>query len=235
MNYLELVQTTLLLLRAGNERLSAPIESLEGLSGINYEVAQWVKMADRDIQNSRAGWLFLRRSAEVDAPAGQRVIDVRSALTDLASVIPSTGDGDGRFITTYGADRLSEIKCHFIPWEMWRGSVYDRAPFSVSEAPIRFTIQPDGRMVLDPAPTVPRRMLFDYRMMHVPMTDGSSESLIPPQHHMAIVMWAIARYYCLTRDAINELRAKAGMEMEREMQRMYNDQLPEITYGGTST
>lgn len=234
MNYLELVRTTLLLLRAGNERLSDPIDSLEGLSGINYEAAQWVRMADRDIQNSRTGWLFMRRSAEVDAPAGQRIVDVQAALTDLEYIIPSAGDDDGRFITSYGADRNSEIKCYYVPWERWRGSVFDRAPLSESEAPVRYTVQPDGRLVLDPAPSVSRRLVFDYRAKHAPMEEAESQSLIPVRHRMAIVLWAVARYYCLTRDASNELRAKAGLEMERELQRMYNDQLPEVTYGGTT-
>lgn len=234
MTYLQLVQRVLLLLRAGNEKLSEPPTTLTNLTGINYEVAQWVAMAVEDIQNLRNDWLFLRKRADIVVPQGQRVVNVAASLTDLEQIIPSTGDDDGRFITSYTSGEQAEIKCWYIPYEQWRGSVFDRRPVSESSAPIRFTILPDGQLELDPTPSQAINLVFDYRRKTLPVTGQDEVPAIPPQHHMAIVHWVIVEYYCLTRDKSSEFRQKSASALNREKVRLFNEQLPEVTYGGTT-
>lgn len=234
MTYLELLQATLLLIRAGNEKLSDPPETVTGLSGVQYEVAQWIKQSCLDIQRHKSGWTFMREMATVVVQGGQRVVDIRGALTNLSELVPSTGDYDGRFITTYQNPGDSEIKCFYFPWETWRGSVFDRRPVSESSAPIRFTIRPDQQLEFDPTPSVAINVVFDYRRKPIALVNAGDVPAIPEEHHMAIVWWAVRRYYCLTRDKTQELRAKAGDELHREMTAMYNRFLPEITIGGAA-
>lgn len=232
MTYLELVNTLLLLLRASNAKISAPLTSLENLEGVNYEAAAWIAMANRDLQTHRRDWLFMRSSGSVIAPAGTRVLNIRASITDLADIIPSTGDNDGRFITTWTDPTSAEIKCFYIPWEAWRGSVFDRRPVSQSSNPIRFTVRPDDQLEFDPTISEATNLVFDYRRRVTNLQAATDTSVVPEEFHMAIVHWAIYRYYCLTRDATQEYRAKAKIEYDREMQRLYNAQIPEVTIGG---
>lgn len=231
MTYLQLLQRVLLLLRAGNERLSTPPTDVVDLTGVQYEAAQWVAMATEDIQNERPDWLFMRKQAQVQVQQGSRVFNIRGALTDLVEIIPSVGDGDARFITSYTNEQRAEIKCYYFPWEVWRGSAFDRQPRSQSSAPVRCTIDPSGNLVLDPEPSQAMTLVFDYRRRAVPLVDKDSTPEIPAEHHVAIVYWAVYRYYCLTRDSTAEFRAKAKIEFDREWQKLVNRQTPEITMG----
>ena len=234
MNFLQLVQRSLLLLRAGNEKLSDPPTTLDDLTGINFEVKQWVAMAVEDIQNLKPDWLFMRKQANIVVPQGQRVVNIAAALTDLQELIPSSGDDDGRFITSYSTDQQAEIKCWYVPYEIWRGSVYDRQPREQSSAPIRFTIQPDGQLVLDPTPSQAINLVFDYKRKAIPVIGADDVPAIPVEAHMAIVHWVIVEYYCLTRDKSSEFRQKAAVALNREKTKLFNQYLPEVTYGGTN-
>ena len=233
MNYLQLVQDVLLILRAGNDKLSSPPTDVVGLDGVQYEIARWVAMSVLDIQNWKAGWLFMRRRAEISVPAGGRVVSVRGSIPDLNFVIPSTGDNDAPFITTFANPGDAEIKCYYIPYEAWRGSVYDREPRSQSSAPIRFTIRPDQSLEFDPEPSSAIIARFDYQCAPEPIgNDKDAVPIIPVQYHRAIVWWAVVNYYCTTRDGANYLLRTGQAQLTRELTRLRNDQLPAVTYGG---
>ena len=234
MTYLELVNRLLLLLRASNEKISTPLINLDNLTGVAYEAAQWIAMANLDLQNYRPNWLFMRRQADVVVSQGQRVVDIRAALTDLEELVPMTGDDDSRFITSYTSEQPSEIKCYYYPYETWRGSVFDRGPTGESSAPIRCTINPNGSLVLDPTPSQAINIKFDYKMKGIPIVGPDDVSVIPLDRHMAIVHWAIVEYYCLTRDKTNDFRAKAKSSLDREKTLLFNSYLPEVTYGGSN-
>lgn len=232
MTYLELVNRLILLLRATNEKISVPLQNLDNLTGVAYEAAQWIAMANLDIQNYRPNWRFMHRQANMVVSQGQREVDIRAALTDLEELIPMTGDDDGRFITSYTSEQPSEIKCYYFPYEVWRGSVFDRGPTGESSAPIRFTVNPNGMLVLDPTPSQAINIKFDYRMKAIALNGPDDISVIPTDRHMAMVHWAIVEYYCLTRDKTNDFRQKASVALNREKTLLFNSHLPEVTYGG---
>jgi len=235
MNYLQLVQTTLLLLRAGNERLDEPPESITGNKGIAYEVVQWIKLAELAIQSHRSGWLFMTRNTTVDIPAMSRVNNIAASIGDYFSMVAKSGDNDSPFMTVWQNAGDAEVKCFFYKWMDWSGSVFDREPHGITALPCRYTIQPDGQLVFDPTPQGAISCNFNYRAKPVMMDDQDDDAqpVVPEPYHQLIVYWAILKFYCLTRDKTQELRQKVQVEFDREMTKLYNEQLPAVDAGGT--
>jgi hypothetical protein len=229
-NYLSLVQKMLLLTRASDARISEPLANFDGASGITYEAIQWIADADTDIQRLRDGWRFMRMHADIALASGERSVTPSSALDTISKVIPAEDSGGQRSIGCYLESLADESRVAYLDYEHWYGNGVGRGAQTRTGRPGRCTID-QGSIMFDTTADQNYQLTFDYVRTAQRMTTVTSESLIPTEHRMAIVWWALLHFYCLTRDKTTEFREKCRLELAREMTRLYNKQLPPITTG----
>jgi hypothetical protein len=64
------------------------------------------------------------------------------------------------------------------------------------------------------------------------LLDNDDVPIMRDRFHMAIVWWALEKYYCTTRDGTGELLQKSAAQRKREMQKLVNEELEESIDGG---
>lgn len=230
MNYLSLVQKMLLLMRASETRLSEPLTTFAGATGVTYEAIQWIADADVDLQRHRDGWRFMRLHADIALATGESSVAPASALDTVSKVIPAEDVGGYRSIGCYLDSLADESRVAYLDYEHWYGNGVGRGVSERTGRPGRCTMD-QGTLRFDTTADQNYQVTFDYLRTASRMTTATAESLIPDAHRMAIVWWALLHYYCLTRDKTTEFREKCRIELAREMNRLYNKQLPSITTG----
>lgn len=230
MTYLELVQQVLLLSRISESRLSEPLSSLTGVTGPEYEVTQWVAQSDVDLQLHRNGWLFMRGNADLLLSSGASSLTPAAAQNTIRMILPAEEDNGRRSIGCYLDSLADESRVNFVDYERWYAVGYGRGTLQRTGRPAHCANN-NGVLLFDAVADENYRITFDYVRQPQRMTLATSESLIPDEHRMVIVWWALHRYYSLTRDSTPEFRAKCKVEMDRELNRLYAAQLPPITAG----
>jgi hypothetical protein len=226
LNFLALCQMTYSLLRAGEERSPAP-DTVEGQSSVNGEIVRWVAQADLDIQNEKEAWLFLRKEGLINVSEGVSSFNPSDFIGGFGELALANNEDKGRYAMMFRDSRADETPIRYVPWESWQFGIFDRGQRGTGR-PVRMTLRPDGNVQIDPVPDSNYVMRLPYKMAPLRMTANDSLSPIPERHRMAIVWWAIARYYCVTRDGTGEFLAKAQRELDREMNRLCQTQLPEF-------
>lgn len=230
MTYLELVQWGMLLARNGTDRLSEMPTTFAGATGPWYEMIQWIKRADLDIQLSRNGWLFMRGSADLLLPAGASTLEPTVSQNTIRAMLPAEDCGGRRTIGCYADSLADESAVAFITYEQWYGNRIGRGTQQTSGRPGRWS-ERSGKVYFDAVADRDYRITFDYIRQPQAMELVGSVSILPAERHMAIVYWALFHFYALTRDNTTEIRAKLKPELDRELNRLYADHLPPITVG----
>lgn len=230
MDYLALVNQGLLLSRVGEARLSEPLTTFAGATGPAYEMIQWIAQADVDVQLLRTHWLFMRDSANLLLPEGQSTLVPALSQSAIRLILPAEDNCGRRTIGCYKDSPADGSRITLVDYEQWYGNSLGRGADERTGRPTRYT-ERNGTLYFDATTDANYQLTFDYLRLPQRMSVTGSESIIPLQHRMAIVWWALARYYCLTRDKTGELRAKCEAELDREMTRMYLAQLPTVTLG----
>ena len=230
MDYLALVNQGLLLSRVGEARLSEPLTAFTGATGPAYEMIQWIAQADADIQLHNDAWLFMRGSADLLLATGQSSLTPAAAQATIRKLLPAENDRGQRSIGCYKDSLADESRVNLIDYEVWYGNNIGRGVSQRTGKPSRCT-ERSGVIYFDSVADDNYHVTFDFLRQPQRMTATTSTSLIPAEHRMAIVWWALHRYYCLTRDNATEFRAKCEIELKRELNRLYGAQLPPITTG----
>lgn len=230
MNYLELVQQLLLLSRISEGRLSEPLATFTGASGPEYEAIQWIAQSDADLQLQRNGWLFMRGNADLLLSSGASSLTPVAAQNTIRMILPAEDNAGRRSIGCYANALSDESRVAFIDYECWYGAGLGRGTQQRSGRPSCCTNN-NGVLLFDAVADANYHITFDYTRHPQRMTLTTSESLIPEEHRMVIVWWALHRYYSLSRDSTGEFRAKCKVEMDRELNRLYAAQLPPFTAG----
>lgn len=230
MNYLQLVQTCALLCRGSNGKISNPLESIDTAEGLDYEIVQWVRMADKELQEIHPLLIFMRKTARLQVSAGQWQVPLPSAVGDFAQLAPYVAGQLGDFIIVEqvidGETRIANIP--LVSWSNWAGGPHamTRRAGTVTAA----TLAPGGVLTFNAEPDTQLTVQLDYRRKAIPMpVDDQAVPSVPEDHHMFIVYWAMVHGYCLTRDNTRELRAKCEERLRSEKNRYYNAQLPDFT------
>lgn len=231
MNYLSLVQQGMLLTRMGDARLSTPITTFTGAANTEYEMIQWIAQSDVDLQLHRDRWLFMRGSADLTLPIGETSLTPSVAQADIRLIIPAEDYGGRRSIGCYKDTREDESRITFLDYGNWYGNSIGRGAATTRNGRPGQCSELNGKIMFDAVADAPYHITFDYLKRPVRMASEGAVSVIPEDYHMAIVFWAITRYYCLTRDKTTELRSKADLELARCLNRMYAAQLPPFTTG----
>jgi hypothetical protein len=220
-NYLELVNATMVLVRASQAPLEASVTTTQGLTGLPFEIASYINMALEGIENDQMRWKWMMRQGMLIVASGETVADPRSLDGFDYLVVDGVQDSHSVRLSMQedgsGAQRIA-----YIPWEAWSASQFG---LSRSQGvPAHFTVDPSERIVLSAAPQQQVFLSVRYRRKGQVLRDSEDTPEMPARHHMAIVWWAIARLYGLTRDA-DGLRQKAEVELRRAMQKLRNEQL----------
>lgn len=233
MNFLQLAQKVHLFVRIGEETPGTQPTAVTGQTGVLAEMVQWVVNAHDDICRSRTQWAFMRGSLEVTLAEGSRTISKATIEADTAtfdSIRPYvTNNGAFLGIRPDGVADAAEETVQYVPYQHWSGT-YDAAPLSTGQ-PRYFTVTPDQGLEFDTLPDRDYVIRSNFDKKVVALTVNGSLPMFPERYHNAIVWWAIVHYYCLSRDKTQELRAKADMELKRELNKLYNEQLPDMTIG----
>jgi hypothetical protein len=223
MNYLQLVQTAQRILRATSDKLGAAPTTVVGQQGFNDELVFFIKQAWLDIQNSNTRWRFLWKEGTLTLPENADTI-TPFAISDFATLINADSDGRGRFITMLVDGPDSETTIRFVPYAAFQQSYLTRGVRGPGQ-PANFTVLPDERLRFDLIADRPYTIKINYNRTPQELVDNLDVPIVAERYHMAIVWWAIARYYCTTRDGAEKFRQKAAAEMAREMQKLNNEQV----------
>lgn len=226
MNYIQLVQTAQRILRATGDKLGEAPTTVVGQSGFNDELVFFIRQSWLDIQNECQNWRFMWREGLLTLPEGADTVSP-FAIPDFDSFILADSDGRGRFITMLVDGPDSETTVRFIPFPAFQQSYLTRGIRGPGQ-PGNFTILPDCRLRFDLIADRAYTLKINYRRTAQQLADDLDVPAMPTRYAMAIVWWAIARYYCTTRDGAERLRQKAVIEMQREMQKLKNEQAGEF-------
>lgn len=211
---------------------SAPV-TVNGQRGVLAEIVGWVQDASDDIQADQDDWRFREGSAIVLVPSGARTVDVSSSsATDYDTWRPYTGDLCRRHILAHYNSQGSadQQPVWFVEWDQWRGGMYERGSAGdTTGKPTHFTVRPDGLLRLYPTADAPVVLTLAYRKAVQPLLADNDVPILPVRHHDAIV-WRALMYYADTRDKTQEPYAKWERRRKQAMQRLYRDQLPEISF-----
>lgn len=225
-NFLQLVQNTFRLVRIGQADIGTEPADVENQTGKQAEFVFFVQMAWNDIQNEKTGWRFMRKNGTLTLAQGQTVV-LTSAIPDFDMLATATDDR-GRFITLYSDDVRDEQIVRYVPWQHWQQSYLQRGPRGVG-TPANFTVRPDNSLEFDLEADRPYTINVWYKRTPQTLLVSSDTPIMPARYSMAIVWWAINRYYCLTRSDAKMLEAKSAQNLRLEMMKLYNSQLDEFT------
>jgi len=224
-NYLQLTQTLHQTLRIGQGALGVQPQTTVAQTGILGELVFFIARAWEDIQNDQPRWRFMVKNGTLVLPQGGIRVST-AAISDLDSILVSDSEGRGRFITMYRDSVADEQVVRYVPYQDWQQSYLARGDRGTG-MPSRFTLRPDAQLEFDINADFAYTLRFDYRRLPQTLTQDTDSPIMKPRFHMAIVWWAIKNYYCTTRDA-NDLLAKSGVQLKREMQKLLLEELDEI-------
>lgn len=233
MTRLELCQAVQGLLRGATGALGTTPTTTISQTGVEGEIVRWVDYAYRDIQNEQEEWRFRTKRGSFNTVASTRAYTISVTDADFDKLLPSMAMSGDRYITIYKTSEGvgTETPLYFVPYEEWQQGPLESGTQSEGK-PVRYTLEPDGQMALDPTPDDIYTVRFDYRRtLHTLTTDSDASTgtpILPARHHFAIV-WKAMLYYCLTRDGADKLEQRCAREYNRAMNELRFDQLPEMT------
>jgi hypothetical protein len=224
--FLDVCRRLHLLLRIGEDKVGTAPASVIGQEGVLAEIVEWVRQANADIQSAHPAWSFM--TGQGTLTVSSRTTDPRLAIGDYAHLLPYDASRQARFILIYKDSTADETPVYYVAPQQWGGGVYDIGTRGQGR-PYRFTVNAGGLIELDPVPDEPYTLRFEYRRSVQDLQNDADVPLVPQERRMAIVYHAIVHFYCLTRDATPEFRAKAEASLRREMQQLFRDYSPEYT------
>lgn len=230
MNALDLAQRLHLILRVGEGVPGSEPSAFDGQTGVLGEIVNYIKASYDDIIRLHPDWLFLEDQLTATLAATQRVI-TRATLSTAAD--PDVFDFARTFVSNNAAFVLirppggAECPVWYVSYQSWNGHV-DAATLP-SGMPTRFTITPAGELLFDSFADRDYEVRLPYRKGFTQLEQDDDEPVIPVDHHLTIVWWAVVNYYCLTREDVERLRQRASEQLSRELTNLRNRWLPSIT------
>jgi hypothetical protein len=238
MTFLELCKRVHLILRIGEETPGTQPASVTTARGVLAEIVSSVAASYDDILRSNPAWLFLHEAqGQLTLPEGGISL-ARSAqiaqIPDLAKLTPYVG-ADYAYLLLQPPQGSSDVdsseqEVRYVNSQEWFGH-FDVKPIPTGQ-PSFFTIDPQTEaLIFDTAADREYTLRTGYRRVYPQLANNDDVPLIPEEHQLAIVWWAVARYYCVSRDKTSELRQKADIELKREMNNLRIYQLPSTVLG----
>lgn len=169
--------------------------AVTGQTGEMARLVEWIKNADREIQQQWNDWNFLWASDSFNTISSQSLYDLTdetdmggapNIITDFNHLAKhdNTSDLAGELRIWVDGDPL-----FFIPW-----SEYQASSYTGTSKPYQFTIRPDGKWLLLPTPNAVYAINFEYYKTPTLLAANGDISAIPVLYHDTIVARAMMFY-----------------------------------------
>lgn len=217
MNYLELVQRTR---REAGIAGSGPTTTV-ALAGEMLRLAEWVREAYLEIQNSQPYWNWLHKTVSIDlAPGGQvfhpvngwSIYPIRYELDSFHLFDPTIGVKDTSFLQF---DDYPVARRTYIGPQVAR--------------PTKFTVLPTREVKMNAILDKAYNLTLDYYGTAEELTLNTDVPSLPEQYHLAIV-WKALTYYA-DYEEVPLLRTTATLKFTQIYDQMLRTETPEMTVG----
>lgn len=223
MNFLELCQRTREL--AGISGVGP--SSTQAQSGEMLRVVHWVQSSWIDIQNLHKNWNFLYKDFSFSTTEG------KGEYTPLEMGAQYLRMMDEATLRCYRTD-MGILNRQFM--DRWEFSAFRdtyRYNTLVQNRPTRFAVDPKDKSlwVASIPDASPYTIEGRYWSRPVALANDSDVPAMPDEYHMLIPYWALSKYAGL--EAAPEAKAEAEQNKTPLLSALRNDQLPEMTLGGS--
>jgi len=236
--FLEICQQVHRWVRAGNNTPGTVPTTVVGQTLELGDIVYFVGQAWLQLQQYHPDWRWMVSQGGLTLFSGVRVYSLATIQINfprLAVIRPLIAASNIKYslIFDISAPTRTDMPVWFISYEEWRGW-WDRQPRTMLQKPCRFTIRPDRAVEVDPTPNdAPSgdnwQLVFDYKKTpQVLAIDGDIPEL-PEEYHDLIVWWAV-NLFCRNRSNSDQLRAESGERINWWLERLAQDQLPEMTF-----
>lgn len=221
MTFLQMVQR---LRQESGTSGSAPT-STQNQTGDFKRLVDWVSSAWMDIQNEKPDWFFMRQPISFNTTAGKSTYSATEA--GITSFGNYKKDSFRQYSIALGYG--SEQRLNFIPYDTFRDLYQYASMRTTSQMPVNFTIDPQKNFLLGPIPNDVYCVNGEGFALPTEFSSDSDRPTLPSQYHMAIV-WKALMYYGQFESA-PEAYSHGQNEFRRLMNRLYEDQMPTVTFG----
>lgn len=187
-------------------------------------VIGWVQEAWVDIQRMRPNWLFMNVIATFDTATGVRdYLASDKSITDL-----SLWDKESFYVRDTALTEDDQNALPYIDYREWRYSYRQGMATRTNDRPQMFTILPDNKLRMEPAPDKAYTLDFDYkRVAQNFAANGDTPTNLPDDFHMIIVWQALK--YLADHENSPEHMDKAEMNFDNLLTRLEKEQLPDMS------
>jgi hypothetical protein len=217
MNFLELVQRAR---REAGISGSGPTTTV-ALAGEMLRLADWIRDAYVEIQNSQPYWNWLHKTASIDLVAGGQtyhpvtgwsIYPIRYELDSFHIYENVLGTTDTSFLAF---DDYPTARRNYITPQVAR--------------PTKFTVLPTREVKFNSVLDTNYNLTFDYYATAEELTNNADTPSMPEQYHLAIV-WKALTYYA-DYEEVPLLRTTATLKFTQIYEQMLRTETPEMTVG----
>lgn len=183
-------------------------------TGEAKRLVNWIRRADKLVQELWENWKFLRAEYDQTTTSGVNTLakpndlkfwDVNEDRTTFF-VIPE--------------NQTEKQPLEVVEYDDVKDQILDDSP----GIPARLIIMPDYSLLIEPTPNGTHRILADYYKDPVPLTNNTDVSLIPVKYHDVILGRAMIFYG--NYENAPEIKLQGQELFAEQLQRLENHQLP---------
>jgi hypothetical protein len=206
-----------------------PVSTLTA-TGDDLRVVNWVDWAWRDIELMHESWLWRRATATGQTNGTTTMAAAASvpgfALTSFSRWLqPARDYQPSAYRVTDGIS--AERPLRFMSYNDFRQRFLTGT--HTPGALTRWTIAPNGDLLVGPTPDSAHLVRSDYIKGHTPMAADADAPGMPADHHMTIVWRALKEYGGF--DAASEVWQRADANLNSGMAALAQSQLPPMRWG----
>lgn len=235
--YLQLCQQVHRILRVGDDAPGTAPTTVVAQALELGDIVYFVNEAWQQLQMHHPDWLWMISSVSVTLTPNVGTVTVSNFRTQndrFAHIRPYVAQSLQRYgnVRDNSATANPHMPVWFIPWQDYDGW-YNRSPTPASARPTFFTEQPNRTVRLYPPPSTPTvgfNWVFSIPCRITPQTLSvdADEPEMPDEFHDILVWWAVD-LFCRVRTNMGPLSIEAKREVNRQLDRLAADQLPEMT------
>lgn len=184
--------------------------SVVNQTGESKRLVNWIRNADRYVQQLWENWKFLRQGYNEVTTQGQKALPVVQGVEfydNLSFFLIEEGTTDKQPIDVVEYDQI-------------KNEIRDDDP----GLPFRVIIMPDNTLEVDPVPDGAHTILGDYYIEPVIMQANDDVSIIPSRFHRVILGRALVLY--ANYENASEIKTQGTEIYGEQLARLENNQLP---------
>lgn len=163
--------------------------AVTGQTGEYAKVVDWIKRANRDLQNMDVSWDFMWAQYSLQTTESSPGDFLRDYTLSNVSAIDK--DSVQCYLT---ADQTNYWRMTKLEYPAWRYRYNMPASQLTAQKPTMYTVLPDGTFRLEPKPDADYTITFDYYRTPVELVNGTDVPIIPEPFHLVIVYKALLDY-----------------------------------------